>query len=172
MRSHFGRRLGIALLGLLGLALGQAASDMRLDLKAFRVVMVQEENRPVERLEPALDAKPGQIVEYQLTAVNTQSSPLRQVALVIPIPPNTAYQAGSALTLPLGNTLIVPEFSFDGGRSYALPPIKRKLKVVENGKEVEKEVEVKPEEYTHARWVIPQMEPKQTLTLKLRVVVK
>ncbi|MFN3392507.1 MAG: hypothetical protein ACK40N_12195 [Meiothermus ruber] len=172
MIQHFGWRLGAVLLGLVGLALAQATSDVRLDLKAFRVVSVQEQNRTVERLEPALDAKPGQVIEYQLTALNTLSGPLRQVALIIPIPPTTTYQAQSALPLRLGNALIVPEFSFDGGKSYGRPPLKRKLKAVENGKEVEKEVEVKPEEYTHARWVIPQMEPKQTLTLTLRVVVR
>lgn len=172
MIQHFAWRLGAVLLGLVGLVLAQAASDIRLDLKAFRVVTVQEQNRTVERLEPALDAKPGQIIEYQLTARSTRDTPLRQVALVIPIPSSTAYQAGSAQPLRLGSTLVAPEFSFDGGGSYALPPLKRKLKLVENGKEVEKEVEVKPEEYTHARWVIPQMEPKQTLTLSLRVVVR
>lgn len=172
MIQHFGWRLGAVLLGLVGLVLAQAASDVRLDLKAFRVVSVQEQTRTVERLEPALDAKPGQVIQYQLTALNTLTSPLRQVALVIPIPPTTAYQAQSALPLRLGDTLVVPEFSFDGGKSYGRPPLKRKLKVVENGKEVEKEVEVKPEEYTHARWVIPQMEPQQTLNLTLRVVVR
>lgn len=172
MIQHFGWRLGAVLLGLVGLVLAQAASDVRLDLRAFRVVSVQEQNRTVERLEPALDAKPGQVIQYQLTALNTLANPLRQVALVIPIPPTTAYQAQSALPLRLGNTLVVPEFSFDGGKSYGRPPLKRKLKVVENGKEVEKEVEVRPEEYTHARWVIPQMEPQQTLNLTLRVVVR
>lgn len=172
MIQDFGRRIGTVLLGLVGLALAQAASDIRLDLKAFRVVSLQEQNRTVERLEPALEAQPGQLIEYQLTALSTRDTPLRQVALVIPIPSSTAYQAGSAQPLRLGSTLVVPEFSFDGGRSYAYPPLKRKLKVVENGKEVEKEVEVKPEEYTHARWVIPQMEPRQTLTTRLRIVVR
>lgn len=157
---------------LLAFAIAQPRNDIRLDLKAFRVLSVQEGNRTTEKLEPALDAKPGQVIQYQLTALNTLTNPLRQVALTIPIPPTTAYQAQSALPLRLGDTLVIPEFSFDGGKSYGRPPLKRKLKVMENGKEVEKEVEVKPEEYTHARWVIPQIEPQQTLTLTLRVVVR
>jgi hypothetical protein len=43
---------------------------------------------------------------------------------------------------------------------------------MENGKEVEKEVEVKPEEFTHARWVLPQMGARQTVMLKLRTIVR
>jgi len=171
MIRHY-RRLAAGSLWLLGLALAQTVGDLRLDLKAFRVVSVQEQNRTVERLEAALDAKPGQLIEYQLTAQNTRTNPLRQVALVIPIPPTTFYQAPSALPVRLGDTLVTPEFSFDGGKSYGRPPLKRKLRVLENGKEVEKEVEVKPEEYTHVRWVIPQVEPRQTLILSLRVVVR
>jgi uncharacterized repeat protein (TIGR01451 family) len=156
---------------LLGLLLAQGA-DIRLDLKAYRVVSVQQEGRSVERLEAALDAKPGQLIEYQLSAQNTSDKPLRQVILVIPIPASTAYQALSAQPLQLGETLVTPDFSFDGGRTYGKPPLKRKVRVVENGKEVEKEVEVKPEEYTHARWILPQMAPKQTVLLKLRTVVR
>lgn len=78
----------------------------------------------------------------------------------------------SALPLQLGATLVTAEFSYDGGKSYGKPPLKRKVRVVENGKEVEKEVEVKPEEYTHARWVLPELGAKQSVLLKLRTVVR
>ncbi|MCX7783964.1 MAG: hypothetical protein N2318_10035 [Meiothermus sp.] len=157
---------------LLAFSLAQSRNEIRLDLKAFRVLSVQEQGRTVEKLEAALDAKPGQLIEYQLNAQNTTDNPLRQVALIIPIPASTAYQALSAQPLQLGETLVTAEFSFDGGRSYGKLPLKRKVRVVENGKEVEKEVEVKPEEFTHARWVLPQMGAKQTVLLKLRTVVR
>lgn len=162
--------LGLGLL--LAFALAQSRNDIRLDLKAFRVLSVQEQGRTVEKLEAALDAKPGQLIEYQLSAQNTTDNPLRQVALIIPIPASTAYQALSALPLQLGATLVTAEFSYDGGKSYGKPPLKRKVRVVENGKEVEKEVEVKPEEYTHARWVLPELGAKQSVLLKLRTVVR
>ncbi len=169
LRNH----LWIVALGLLlGLALAQSRNDIRLDLKAFRVVSTQDQGRTVEKLEAALDASPGQVVEYQLTAQNTTDNPLRQVALIIPIPASTAYQALSALPLQSGSTLVTPEFSYDGGKSYGKPPLKRKVRVVENGKEVEKEVEVKPEEYTHARWVLPELGANQSVLLKLRTVVR
>ncbi|GIW33196.1 hypothetical protein [Meiothermus sp.] len=162
----------VALGLLLTFALAQTRGDIRLDLKAYRVLSVQEQGRTVERLEAALDAKPGQIIEYQLTAQNTTDNPLRLVALVVPIPASTAYQAMSAEPFRLGETLVIPEFSFDGGRTYGKPPLKRKVRVTENGKEVEKEVEVKPEEYTHARWVLPELGAKQSVLLKLRTVVR
>ena len=44
--------------------------------------------------------------------------------------------------------------------------------MVEGGKEVEKEVEVKPEEYTHVRWVIPEMPKGTKVQVSLRTVVK
>ncbi len=162
--------LGLGLL--LAFALAQSRNDIRLDLKAFRVLSVQEQGRTVEKLEAALDAKPGELIEYQLSAQNTTDNPLRQVALIIPIPASTVYQAMSAQPLRLGETLVTAEFSFDGGRTFGKLPLKRKVRVVENGKEVEKEVEVKPEEFTHARWVLPQMSAKQTVLLKLRTIVR
>lgn len=157
---------------LLTLAMAQSRNDIRLDLKAFRVLSVQEANRITEKLEAALDVRPGQLIEYQLNAQNTTDNTLRQVALIIPIPSSTAYQALSAQPLRLGETLVTAEFSFDGGRTYGKLPLIRKVKVVENGKEVEKEIEVKPEEFTHARWVLPQMSAKQAVLLKLRTVVR
>ncbi len=157
---------------LLAFAMAQSRNDIRLDLKAFRVLSVQEGNRTTEKLEAALDARPGQLIEYQLNAQNTTDNTLRQVALIIPIPASTAYQALSAQPLRLGETLVTAEFSFDGGRTYGKIPLKRTIKVLENGKEALKEVEVKPEEFTHARWVLPQMSAKQTVLLKLRTVVR
>jgi len=159
-------------LGLLLALVFAQKSDVRLDLKAYRVLSVQENGKTLEKLEAALDAKPGQLIEYQLEAANTTDRVLRQLALIIPIPTSTAYQALSAMPLKLGDSLIAPEFSFDGGRTYGKPPLKRTLKTMENGKEVLKEIEVKPEEYTHARWVLPQLSAKETVMLKLRTVVR
>lgn len=164
--------LWIALFALLGLALAQASKDVKLDLKAFRVVTVQESGKTLEKLEPALDVKPGQVVEYRLEASNTTDRTLSRVALTIPVPKDTYYQALSAQPLKYAGSLIVPEFSFDLGQSFGKAPLKRKVKVSENGQEVEKEVEVQPEEYTHVRWVIPQFGAKETVVLTLRTVVR
>ncbi|RDI96426.1 hypothetical protein DV704_00950 [Meiothermus sp. QL-1] len=154
-------------------ALGALAQgELRLDLKAFRVVSLVQEGKTVERLEMATEARPGAVVEYQLVATNPTDRPIRQGALVIPIPLSTFYQAESAGPLSWKGQVILPEFSFDGGQSYGRPPLKRTLTVIENGKEVRKEVEVRPEEYTHVRWIVPEIGPKESLTLKLRAIVR
>lgn len=161
--------IGLGLL--LALAFALAKDEVRLDLKAYRVVSVQQDGKTVEKLEAALDAKPGQLIEYQLEAANTTDKALSRVALIIPIPTTTAYRALSALPVKSGENLVAPEFSFDGGRTYGRPPLKRTIKVSENGKETLKEVEVRPEEYTHARWVLA-LSAKESVVLKLRTTVR
>jgi hypothetical protein len=149
-----------------------AQAPMVLDLLAYKVTQVEEAGKQVEKFQLALGGKPGEVLEYRLEASNASDRELRQLELIIPIPKSTAYQNQSAQPLTLGNTAIQPEFSFDGGAKYAVPPLKKKVKVTENGKEIEREVEVKPEEYTHARWVLPVLSPKQKQQLKLRVAVR
>lgn len=153
-----------------GLAL--AAEAVKLTLSSVRVIQESKNGQVSETFQPALSVKPGDLVEWRLEAENTTEAPLRQVVLVIPIPKETRYLEGSALALERGNTRLLPLFSYDGGQTYGLPPLKRKIKVSENGKEAEKEVEVRPEEYTHARWVLPELAPKEKVLLKLRTTVK
>ena len=47
-----------------------------------------------------------------------------------------------------------------------------RVRVVENGKEVEREVEVKPEEYTHVRWLIPELPKGGKVQVSLRTMVR
>ncbi|RTI00107.1 hypothetical protein CSW29_06465 [Thermus scotoductus] len=163
------RIAGITLaLGLMALVWGQAPG-LRLTLLTFQVVQAQGQK---EELRQALEVRPGDILEYRLEAENVSNAPQKQVSLVLPIPKETAYLEGSATVLELRGLRILPTFSYDGGKTFGLPPLKRKVKVVEGGKEVEKEVEVKPEEYTHVRWVIPELGPKEKVVLKARVIVR
>uniref|UniRef100_A0A7V4E7G7 DUF11 domain-containing protein n=1 Tax=Thermus tengchongensis TaxID=1214928 RepID=A0A7V4E7G7_9DEIN len=150
----------------LALALAQALS---LDLRPYLVKVV--EGKEVYEENP-LAVKPGDVLEWRLAAENRSQGTLRQVALVIPIPKETYYLEGSAKALTLNGSTIRPEFSFDGGKTFGFPPLKKRVRVVENGKEVEKEVEVKPEEYTHARWVIPEMAKGARVQVSLRTVVR
>lgn len=156
---------GLAFIALL-VALAQALS---LDLRPYRVQVVEGKEAYEEN---PLEVKPGDVLEWRLTAENRSQGTLSRVALVIPIPRETRYLEGSAKPLILGKATIRPEFSFDGGKTYGLPPLKKKVRVVEGGKEVEKEVEVKPEEYTHVRWVIPEMPKGTKVQVSLRTVVK
>ncbi|MGQ9735241.1 MAG: hypothetical protein ACUVUP_01385 [Thermaceae bacterium] len=115
---------------------------------------------------------PGDVLEWRLVARNLSDSPLRQAALVIPIPKETFYIEGSAKPLAYSGKTILPEFSADGGRTFSRPPLKKRIRVQEGGKEVEKEVEVKPEEYTHVRYLIPELKAKDKLEVSIRTEVR
>lgn len=162
------KNLGVFLAGLvLAFALAQSSS-LSLDLKAFRVVLVEGKENFVQ----AVQNRPNDVLEWRLVAENRSNAPLQRVGLVIPIPKATAYIDGSALPLSRPEGSVAPQFSFDGGITYGLPPLRKKVKVVENNREVEREVLVKPEEYTHARWVVPALAPAEKLELKLRTRVR
>ncbi|WP_244452347.1 hypothetical protein [Thermus thermophilus] len=160
------RVLGSAVLLLVSLALAQA---LTLDLRPYLVKVVEGEE--VYEANP-LAVRPGDVLEWRLVAENRSQGDLRQVVLVIPIPKETYYLEGSAKPLQVGGATLLPEFSFDGGKTFGKPPLKKRIRVVENGKEVEKEVEVKPEEYTHARWVIPLLPKGAKVTVSLRTIVR
>lgn len=163
--------IGLAL-GLLIPALAQGAEVVKLTLNSVLVVQESKNGQVSETFQPALAVKPGEVLEWRLEAENTTDRPLRQVALVIPIPKETAYLEGSASALPWGGARILPQFSYDGGKTYGFPPLKRRVRSVENGQEVEREVEVRPAEYTHARWLLPELGPKAKVLLKLRTTVR
>jgi len=44
--------------------------------------------------------------------------------------------------------------------------------VLEDGKEVQKEVMVDPSEYTHVRWLITSLEPEENVMASFRAVVR
>ena len=157
-------------MALLGLALA-AQDGLKLELKAYKVLLVEEDGKTVEKLVEALEVAPGDVLEWVLTAKNEGKVPLRQVALTIPIPKNTVYIPGTAKPLVLGELKIEPLFSYDGKR-FARPPLKKKIKVKVGDRVEEKEVVVPPEEYTHVRWVVPELAPGQVVKVSLRTRVR
>jgi len=171
MRKAWSRWLKWAILFSASLAL--AAGSLQLELKSFKVIKVEDkEGKIVERLIPAAEVKPGDILEWVLTAENVGKDPLKQVALTIPIPPNTIYVKGTARPLELeGGVKVLPLFSYDGVH-FSRPPLKKIIKVREGDHEVTKEVIVPPEEYTHVRWVVPQLNPGQKVKVSLRTKVR
>ena len=153
-------------------ALALAASGLKLELVSYKVVKVQtEEGRTVEKRVPAAEVAPGDVLLWVLTAENVSGRTLKQVALTIPIPPNTVYVAGSARPLKLGEVVVQPLFSYDGVH-FSPPPLKKRVRVEENGKVVEKEVVVPPEEYTHVRWLLPELKPGEKVQVSLRTRVR
>lgn len=157
----------------LAVAAALAAVDpLVLEAKTFKVIASQQDGKKVEKLVEALGAKPGETLEFQYLVENTTEKALNLVRVPVKLDPAVAYMDGTADSPQIAGLTVVPEFSYDGGARYGKAPLMKKVKVVEAGKEVEKEVEVKPEEYTNVRWVLPQVAAKQKLTLKLRVMVR
>lgn len=175
------KRLWVMLIGLVA-AVAFAKDPLAIEARTYRVVQAQQDGKTIERLEEALGVKPGEVLEFQYEVSNTTIDPLRGVVVMVDLikigglgPDGSkalAYLPATASVLKLGELTLTPEFSYDGGRTYGKAPLFRRVKQLEGGKEIEKEVEVRPEEYTHIRWVIPQLGSNSKILLKLRVVVR
>jgi uncharacterized repeat protein (TIGR01451 family) len=157
------KRLALAMLLSLGfgLALGQDAADnpVEVRLEIFLVSEVQG----TEQFRPATTARPGQTVEYRLTAVNRSDETLPQgiVEIIGPIPDRTTFVPNSAT--PSSERLLT-EYSADGGQNYSEEPVLI-------GEEPNRRV-AEPASYDSIRWtLLVPMEPGQEEAFFYRVIV-
>ena len=158
--------------GLVFAALAWAASGLELELASYKVLkFTNDQGEVVEKTVPAAEVAPGDVLLWVLTAQNASGKTLERVALTIPIPPHTVYVAGSARPLKLGELTIEPLFSYDGTH-FARPPLKKRVKVQEGDRVVEKEVVVPPEAYTHVRWLVPELRDGEKVQVSLRTQVR
>ncbi|GAA3997357.1 hypothetical protein GCM10022631_04910 [Deinococcus rubellus] len=152
---------------LLGTALAQATTPLKLVLSQSLVQTVTENGKSTEKLIPEpTSVLPGAVLEEALTATNTLGKSMANVAVNLPVPAGTVYlnslkPEGSVKTL----------FSIDKGKTFAAAPLKKTVTVTENGKTVQKEVEVSPSEYTNVRWVLGELAAGGSLKLGFRVKV-
>ena len=146
-------------------ALAQAALKPQLLLESYLVRTEVKDNATVEVFEKAEAAKPGQTLEYRVTAQNPATEAVNNLKVDLPIPRETVYLEGTA-TQSANATLLA---SYDGKRSFGPLPLKRK--VIREGKTVEETV--KASEYTHLRWVskLP-LKAGQPFEFKARVKVR
>ncbi len=163
------RRFLSVALALAGIAAAQqASSPLKLVLSQFLVQTITKDGKTQEALVTSpKETTPGNVLEQQLQVSNTGSAALTNVRLQLPVPKGTTYMSQTGA--PQGATT---EFSFDGGKTYGVPPLKRTVTKVENGKSVTKEVTVSPTEYTNVRWTLPTFGGAQALKLNLRVKVQ
>ena len=129
---------------------------VRLEIYVVNVVDGQEE------LKEATQARPGQVVEYRLFALNNGDATLPAGTVVItgPIPEGTSFVADSAT--PTTDTLLT-EYSVDG-EAYYEPPIL----VGSDGQRTVAD----PANYKAIRWtLLSNMEPKQEAGFVYRVTV-
>lgn len=144
-----------------GLSLAQDETDQVVEIKLeiFLVSQVQG----TEQFRPATSARPGQIVEYRLTAVNTseETLPAGIVEIIGPIPANTTFVPNSAK--PSSERLLT-EYSADGGQTFSEEPVLI-------GEEPNREV-AEPTSYDTIRWtLLVPMEPDQEEAFFYRVKV-
>jgi uncharacterized repeat protein (TIGR01451 family) len=122
-------------------ALADEQSDVLTELVAeVRENVSTTPGREVFRFVPARMLEQGQVVYYTLRITNQTTVPLRNVAVVQPVPANTTYLADSA-----SGPGAVVSFSVDGGRSFA--PAESLMIEVEGAQQP-----AQPAKYTHIRW--------------------
>jgi uncharacterized repeat protein (TIGR01451 family) len=122
-------------------SLAQEPAEVQTELVAeVRENVSTTPGREVFRFVPARLLEQGQVVYYTVRITNQTTVPLRNVAVVQPVPANTVYIADSA-SGP-GATV---SFSVDGGQSFA--PAEALVSANEGTKQ-----RAQPAQYTHIRW--------------------
>ncbi len=120
--------------------------------------VTQEKGREV--LVSALEAKPGEVIEYRATYTNRGTEPVREVWATLPIPAGLEFMPPSAAPAKLLASL--------DGKAYAPTPLMRREQTPA-GIEVLREVPAS--EYRFLRWSLGTMPAKQSRTVSARARV-
>ncbi|GHG29032.1 hypothetical protein CBQ26_04860 [Deinococcus indicus] len=160
--------LGAAALGTLAGA--AATTPSPLTLTAATMVVTQE-TRDGKKVEVLTDANktqvvPGSVLSLRQTFRNVSKGPLNSIALNMKVDPATTFQQASCTVAG-----VTTQYSIDG-KTFAAAPLMKTVTVTENGKTVQKKVEVKPSEYTAVRWNIARLTAGQEGTCAIRATVK
>ncbi len=110
---------------------------------------------------------PGAVLTQDLTISNTSRQAQRNVRSIVPVPVGTEFFGGIAATGEVRT-----EFSHDGGKTFGVAPLTKRVTTTQNGQSVTRDVVVPPTAYTHVRWVISTLTPDETRKLSFRVKVK
>ena len=113
------------------------------------LILKPDEIRPVQRDSSGnLITRPGEIIQYTLTATNIGLQPAHDVEIVDPIPEGTEYVLESAR----GEGMII-SCSIDGGRLYQSPPVVHDFQRPDGV--IEKRA-APASAYTHVKWLVPR----------------
>lgn len=145
-----------------------ANAPISLNLVMSLVKTVTVDGKATEQFLPnPQSVQPGDVLSQVVTVQNTSNKVVKGQDVRLPVPKNTVYLAPET-----GMNIARAEYSIDGGKTFASAPLKKTVTVTENGKSVQKEVEVKPSEYTSVRWIVGELSPGQSLKLGYRIKVK
>ncbi|CAM4397828.1 hypothetical protein [Deinococcus marmoris] len=168
MKRHMPTLLITLLLcGAVGAA-AQGGEAISLKLSMLLVKTVKVAGKPTEQLLPNPGSvNPGDVISQVVSVQNVTAKVVRDLPVQLPVPRNTVYLAPEK-SLNSARTL----YSIDGGKTFAAAPLKKTITVTENGKSVQKEVEVLPSEYNAVRWIVAELSPGAQLKLGYRVQVR
>ncbi|OLV19009.1 hypothetical protein [Deinococcus marmoris] len=149
-------------------AFAQGGGPVSLKLSMLAVKTIKIDGKPTEQLLPNPGSvNPGDVISQVISVKNATAKAIRDLPVQLPVPKNTVYLAPEK---GLDGTRTM--YSIDGGKTFAAAPLKKTITVTENGKSVQKEVEVRPSEYNAVRWTVAELGPGQTLELGYRIQVK
>ncbi|UQN10160.1 hypothetical protein [Deinococcus sp. QL22] len=151
-------------------ALAQVAIPLTLTLAQALVRTVMVDGKATEQLVAnPKGVGPGDVLSQFITARNTSGKALTNVMVRLPVPKGTTYLKPET-AMNMAETAKA-EYSIDGGKTYAAAPLKKTITVMENGKSLKKEVEVKPAEYTNVLWILPRIESGKEQKVGFRIQV-
>lgn len=114
-----------------------------------------------ERLQPAREAKPGDLLEYRVIYRNTGAATAARVEATLPIPQDTVYEVAAAKDL-------APQASLDG-KCFEPTPLKRNVTLPDGRKVLET---VPTTAYRWLRWPLGDLAKNQAATVRARVRVQ
>jgi uncharacterized repeat protein (TIGR01451 family) len=137
-------------------AFARAASDLSVVLTAQRVTVVNGK----EAFASAVQARPGDVIEYRAEYRNTGEHSVKQLAATLPVPRGMEYLPRTAVPSVL--------LASTDGKNFAPVPLLRRVKLAD-GREVVREVA--PADYRYLRWTIGTLGTRQSRTVAARVRV-
>lgn len=161
-----------------GVASAQGSQPLNIKLESFQVKTVQEGGKTVEKLVPSTQSLPGDVIVYQLNFTNNLTSPITGLVQPFAVPIKTSFISQQCTFPGVRVDFTIDEREVGQGvvtnldkLKYAAAPLKKTVTVTENGKKVQKTIEVKPNEYTALRWSFPPVPAKQTVSCSMRVKI-
>jgi len=146
-------------------AVALAQPKISVNLKAEKEVVEVVNGKKVTKRISAKSADPGQKLIFTLQYKNSGNEKATNVKVDNPIPNNTVYVVGSGIGK---NSKML--FSIDGGKTYKQPSLLTYESTLPDGKKVKKQAS--PEQYTHVRWVISEVQPGKEGTVGFQVRMK
>lgn len=133
-----------------------------------KVTEIEVNGKKEEKLINVADkgVDPGSLLQLTQNVLNTLPQSVKNLKLNMAIPKETVFKDQSCSFEDY-----TALYSIDG-QKFSKEPLMKKVKVKENGKEIEKEVKVQPSEYTHVRWEIASLPSNKKHQCYIRAAVK